>query len=72
MTTQPPPIVPHHDGPLEDHSPNDMPAARSILVIIVALLAVFAIVASIIQYNADEDAPAQPPVEQPAILDGRG
>ena len=72
MSTQTHRSTPHHEGILEDHSANDMPAARTIFVLVIVLLAVFAIVASIILFVADEKAPPQPAVEQPEILDGRG
>jgi hypothetical protein len=50
---------------LEDHKPNDMPAARTLVVLVVVLLAVFSVIAAIIYYNAHEDAPdPAPPVEQ--------
>jgi len=57
---------------LEDHSPNDMPAARTIFILVIVLLAVFSIVVSIIYFYEDKNAPAQPAVEQPVIEDGRG
>ncbi|HRH68450.1 MAG TPA: hypothetical protein PLB89_02980 [Flavobacteriales bacterium] len=71
MSTHAHPSSHHHEGLLEDHSANDMPAARAIFLGVIVLLAVFSIVASVILFVADQRAPEQPPVEQPEILDGR-
>jgi len=72
MSTQVRPSAQHQDGLLEDHSANDMPAARTIFMLVVVLLAVFSIVASVIYFYEDRTAPSQPEVEQPVIEDGRG
>lgn len=72
MNTPVRPSAQHHEGLLEDHSANDMPAARTIFVLVIVLLAVFSIVASIIYFYEDKSAPPQPAVEQPVIEDGRG
>ena len=48
-----------------------MPAARTIVVLIVVLLAVFSIVAAIIHFNAEEAAPDPAPVieqRQPDVI----
>ena len=46
-------------GPLADNRPTDMPAARTMFILVVVLLAVFSIVAAIIHFSA-EDAAADP------------
>lgn len=64
MRTDVPTSAAHHNGPLEDHKPNDMPAARTLVVLVVVLLAVFSVIAAVIYYNAHEEAPDPAPIEQ--------
>ncbi|HQV75932.1 MAG: hypothetical protein KBA60_13365 [Flavobacteriales bacterium] len=55
----------HHNvpesGPLADNKPTDMPATRTLFVVIAALLVVFAIVAAVMNFNSQEETPAFPP-----------
>jgi|GEM_PF-2344765 len=58
-------------GPFADNSPTDMPAARTIVILVVVLLAVFSVVAAIIHFTAEEAAPDGAPVieqRQPDVI----
>lgn len=59
------------DGPLADNRPTDMPAARTMFILVVVLLAVFSIVAAVIHFSAEEAAPDPAPVieqHQPDVI----
>ncbi len=47
-------------GPLADHKPSDMPAARTMIYVIVGLLVVFAIVAAVMDRYGSDKTPVEP------------
>lgn len=44
-----------HESPLADHTKDDMPAARTLIILVVVLLAGFAVVAGIMNFKSQND-----------------
>lgn len=67
-TPQPPPLVPQEpDMHAHPHAPDDTPAARGILGIVLVLLVVCSVIAVLI-YNAYREPESAPPSAEPPAV----